>query len=111
MKGIHICRFSSLDDLPKRRHGDSDAVLAALMTAQRFCCFEVTPALGRTLERLRSRGRVVFDGGDYPWTGVREATDAERERLRAEAEHLAWLIHEQRPQRRPRKTHPISVNP
>jgi len=70
-RAVHVCSFSALDDLPKKLHGNDAAVLDALRRAGRFSAFEVTPELGRTLDRLRAIGRIVYGkGGAYPWATV-----------------------------------------
>jgi hypothetical protein len=74
-RGLRICNFASLDDLPAKSHGDSAAVLAALKPAGRFSIFDVTPRLATTLDSLTTNGRIRNTGaGEYPWVYV-EAID------------------------------------
>jgi hypothetical protein len=68
---VHIDRFSSLDDLPKKMYGDDMAVLRALAGPQRFSCFEMTGALFTTIKRLETRGLLKIDNSTpYPWTNT-----------------------------------------
>ncbi len=67
---IHICQFSSLDDLKKKDRRNPDKVCAALKAAGRFSCFEVDDALAPTLDMLFESGRVKSTGGEYPWTNA-----------------------------------------
>ena len=69
---VHICQFSSLDDLKKKDYRNPGKVLAALKAAGRFSCFEVqdSAALAKTVTMLFKTGRVKSVGGEYPWTNV-----------------------------------------
>jgi hypothetical protein len=75
MYGARIDHFTTLDDLPKKLHGDREAVRAALLKAGRFSEFDVTTrAIGSTLTKLAADPTLVFDNSvGYPWTLVREA--------------------------------------
>lgn len=87
-RGAHLCRFSSLDDVPKRRRGDHMAVGMALLAAGRFSTFEVDGSLAGALRDLERRGWFVFDSKSvgYPWT-LALATDAGRAALAAAVKH------------------------
>ena len=77
MAWAHACRFTTLDDLPKRKHGDAVAVKAALLAAGRFSVFDVsTDKLGNTIEALADSGQIVLDNSRYPWVLVRTVSDA-----------------------------------
>lgn len=66
---IHLCSFTSLDDLKRKEHGSPTAVLAVLKKSKRFSTFDIsTPALGRTMDHLFKTGKIVDAGGQYPWT-------------------------------------------
>lgn len=68
---IHVCVFTSLDELPRKLHGDADAVCAALKKAGRFSAFDInTQQLATTITRLFKSGRIKDVGGAYPWTNV-----------------------------------------
>jgi len=70
-KDFHIDRFSSLDDLPKKKYGDEMAVLQALSSSQHFSAFEMTGALFSTIKRLESLGLLVIENETpYPWTNT-----------------------------------------
>ena len=70
--GVHVCRFTALDDLPKRQHGDVRAVLEALKAAGRFSVFDATqsPTIAATMTRIMRSGLALDIGGEYPWTRV-----------------------------------------
>lgn len=68
---IHICTFTSLDDLPKKKHGDPEAVYDALKKAGRFSCFEMNGTLAGTIDGLVRDGLIVVDRTvPYPWIKV-----------------------------------------
>ena len=69
---VHVCSFTSLDAVPKKKHGDKEAVYAALRRAGRYSCFEMNGTLWGSIEQLVSEGRITLDGTTpYPWTNVR----------------------------------------
>lgn len=70
--GVHICSFSALDDIPKRKHRDRRVVLAALKKAGRFSGFEVTEtqALARSVTALQDEGLIVTTPLQFPWSKV-----------------------------------------
>jgi len=72
---VHIDRFSSLDDLPKKLYGDEMAVLRALAKPQRFSAFEMTGTLFSTIKRLEAEGLLKIERDTYPWTNT-PLTDA-----------------------------------
>lgn len=68
---MHICSFSSLDELPKKDCGDPVKVLRVLAKAGRFSTFEINGKLCHTMTWLLNDSGWVKDiGGDYPWTNV-----------------------------------------
>jgi len=70
---IFIDTFSSLDELPKKHHGDPEKVLNVLRKEGRFSTFEMaeSPTLWRTVDGLRREGRIELDNNTpYPWTLV-----------------------------------------
>ena len=69
---MNICRFTSLDDLPKKLHGSRAAVIEAVKAAgNRFSAFDInTDAMAATMTRLFSDGTFKDVGGNYPWTEV-----------------------------------------
>jgi hypothetical protein len=84
---IHVCSFSSLDDLPKKLHGSKRHVLGILARKRRFSCFEASDSisLGRTITRLIRKGKIETTDLGYPWTGV-ELTNAGRAALQEQAD-------------------------
>jgi hypothetical protein len=81
MRGLHICRFSSLDELKPRDRGDHAAVLRVLEKAGRFSVFEATEhqKLGAVLTQLPKDGLAIYDHScGFPWTKV-TLTDKGRE--------------------------------
>lgn len=76
---IHLDCFTALDNLPKKLHGDTAAVKAALLKAGRFSVFDVTPKLARTLDHLVYTRQIVQDSESvsYPWVLVRAAHQEE----------------------------------
>lgn len=85
MYSVHLCSFTSLDDLPKRLYKDPVAVLKALAQVKRFSVFEATSSmvLAKTLDRLLREGLYKDAGGTYPWIEI-ELTE-EGHRLIAES--------------------------
>ena len=74
---VHVCSFSSLEDMPKSKQRDPLAVLRVLADRKRFSIFEATsnPTIGSTLTALESRGWIQTDTGKpgamaYPWIGA-----------------------------------------
>jgi hypothetical protein len=57
---IYIDCFSSLDDLPKKKYRDLDAVESAVKSVGRISVFEATNdmRLARTLDELEKAGRL-----------------------------------------------------
>lgn len=80
---FHIDSFTSLDDLPRKQHGNPLAVLAALQSAGRFSTFEASeyPRLGSTLTTVLKSNWIERTWGAYPWTFV-ELSDAGRAALK-----------------------------
>ncbi len=71
MTRVHICRFSSLDELGPRQRKNPRAVLAALAKAKRFSAFEMDAALGGTVSGLKDGGFITTDiSCGFPWTKV-----------------------------------------
>lgn len=72
MSVVHIDSFlGALGDIPPTQQGDDAVVLAVLRLAPRFSVFEVTPKLGKTLERLKRARHIAFTDTDaYPWQRV-----------------------------------------
>ena len=76
-KIIHVCRFSTLDDIPKSYRGEryKDAVVGQLRKSGKFSCFEVDARLARALDTLSHEGRIEYIHNDaqypFPWTGVK----------------------------------------
>jgi hypothetical protein len=69
---IHIDCFSALDDLPKKKHGDAQAVINMLAKTKSLSSFELQDSakLARTVASLEKQGRIkIFDAG-YPWYRV-----------------------------------------
>lgn len=68
-----LCRFSSLDDLPKRERNMA-GVLRALDRVKKFSTFEACNYawLGGLLTRAAKEGLAEFDHEKhgYPWTAV-----------------------------------------
>ena len=85
MRGVQVCVFSALDDVPKKLRGDARTVLAVLARAKRFSEFEVDGPLGAALEDLIRRKLITTDHErhGYPWTAV-DLTDAGRAMLAKE---------------------------
>ena len=79
---IHVCRFSSLDEIPKSYSGQRyrDAVVKLLAKRGRFSCFEVDPKLSKALDVLKAEGRIEFIHDEsryaFPWTGVKVKQEA-----------------------------------
>lgn len=73
MYAVHLCSFSTLDDLPKKSYGDRQAVLRAICAAGRFSAFEATSAmkLAKTLDFLGQNKLYRTTGGAYPWVEVK----------------------------------------
>jgi hypothetical protein len=71
---LDVDSFSgALGDLPKKLHGDDEAVLACLREHPTFSCWDVgTGKLATTIDRLGFTGRLrhVKDDG-YPWCRVK----------------------------------------
>ena len=68
---VHIDSFSgALGDLSKKLHGDDAAVLAVLEAHPRFTEWDVTPKMGKTLDRLKAAGRLRYEDEPYPWWRV-----------------------------------------
>lgn len=67
---VFIDCFTSLDDLPKKLHGDEDSVFQALIYARRVSTFEMTQPLWNTMKRLESKGRIRIEKSGYPWHNV-----------------------------------------
>jgi hypothetical protein len=77
----HFCRFSALDDLPKKSRCTEIKVLRLLAETGRFSSFEVDDPLARSLQKIQQNGWAVFDTTvPYPWTKV-TMTDAGRAAL------------------------------
>ena len=89
MSAVHICVFSSLEDMPKKKQRDPLSVLRVLAERKRFSIFEATSnvTIGDTLTALELKRWIETDTGKpdamaYPWIGV-TITDAGREALEA----------------------------
>jgi hypothetical protein len=73
---IHVCRFSTLDEIPKSYRGERyvEAVVRLLTQHKRFSCFEVDAKLARCLDTLLARGTIKYIHDEsryaYPWVGV-----------------------------------------
>ena len=69
---VHICYFSALDDIPKKKHGDWRFVLAILAKVGRFSVFEATESrkLANTLMFLEREGMISSETFAYPWVKV-----------------------------------------
>ena len=82
---FHVCRFSSLDDLPKKMRGNPQAVAEAALRAGRFSVFEMEGKLAGIMTALfHSLAWLERDPTKpdrYPWTYVR-LTDKGRIALR-----------------------------
>jgi hypothetical protein len=76
---MHICSFSSLDELPKKHYGDPLQVLRVLHKVGRFSTFEIQGKLCSTMTwLLNESGWVKSTGGDFQWTTVRLTDDGMR---------------------------------
>ena len=73
MYAVHVCSFSTLDDLPKKSYGDRQAVLRAICEVGRFSVFEATSTLklAKTLDFLGQNKLYKTTGGEYPWVEVK----------------------------------------
>ena len=81
MFAVHICHFSSLDDLPKKEHGNPVSVLRVLDKVGRFSAFEMEGKLAHSMTYIIRKKWVKTDiSCGYPWTDV-ELTQAGREAL------------------------------
>lgn len=67
---IFLDTFTSLDDLPKKLHGDDESVFIALGLAKRVSTFKMTQTLWNTMKRLEKAGRIVIEKSGYPWHNV-----------------------------------------
>jgi hypothetical protein len=71
---VHICCFSSLDDVPRKLKGEAfvDAVLDTLRRVGRFSCFEAShdARIGSTIASLIRSGQIKTTDIGYPWTAV-----------------------------------------
>ena len=74
MTATFIDSFTSgLEELPRRKQRDPDAVLAVLRAAKRFSVFEATAnsTIARMMEELQRLGRISTDNScGYPWINV-----------------------------------------
>jgi hypothetical protein len=73
----HLCRLSTLDDLPANQRSDPLAVLRLLAATGRFSCFEVDRRLAVSLGHIKSHGWSSFEPMGYPWTRVKLTTTGE----------------------------------
>ncbi len=69
---VHICSFTTLDDIPKKKRGDDIEVGRVLARAGRFSCFDLDEStrLASAVMRLGRIGWFEFDPNaeGYPWT-------------------------------------------
>lgn len=73
MREIIVDSFAALDDLKMKDRRDPDKVVAALRAnGGRFSVFEVDDALARTLDGLKSSGRMFYPEPQpaFPWLCV-----------------------------------------
>jgi hypothetical protein len=75
----HLCRFSTLDDLPPKARSDLLTVLRLLAQTGRFSCFEVDQRLAVTLTQIRGHGWASFEPMGFPWTRVSLTATGEAE--------------------------------
>lgn len=94
---IHVCSFSSLDEL-KGKKRTYEAVKALALKIGRFSCFEASATVkdGQLFTRLCADPDIeTFDLG-YPWTGIRVRSPESKAALLAdrakEAEILASAV-------------------
>jgi len=81
-KGVFICGFTALDDLPGKDRKSPVAVLRLLAETKRFSVFDAnSPILARSLERIVNSGWAEFTPEIFPWTSV-EVTEAGHEALK-----------------------------
>lgn len=68
----HIDCFTALDDLPKKLHADSAAVLRALKVSKRISSFELSEyrSLASTVLDLEKCGNIKLVDIGYPWYAV-----------------------------------------
>ena len=74
---VHLCSFTSLDDLKPKQRRDPEVVLAVLRETGRFSAFDMYDMkLVRSVETLKDQGRIRTDPTKYgfPWVAV-EITD------------------------------------
>lgn len=67
---IHVCRFSSLDDLKGRNRKNYKKVKEAVLMAGRFSCFEVDRFIAPFIDRLLKDSEVEVVLSHFPWTEV-----------------------------------------
>ena len=67
---VHLCRFSALDDLPRRLRSDELEVLRVLAHTGHFSGFEVDGRLAVALAWIERNGWAKIEDGGYPWSRV-----------------------------------------
>lgn len=74
MKGLHLCRHTSLDDLSRKDRKDYQKVKALVLEIGRFSVFDAyDDDLANNLTRLCQDPEVETDKKlGYPWTGVKK---------------------------------------
>lgn len=77
MKALYVDCFTTLDDLPRKQHGDALVVLRAVMkSGGRFSVFDATQNddIARSMTFIEGASGWIeraTDGCQYPWVTVR----------------------------------------
>jgi hypothetical protein len=67
--GVRLCRFSSLDDIPKKDRAKGDVLLAFFRESgtRQVSTFEMTQPIWNALKRLEKDGHLTLIDSPYPW--------------------------------------------
>jgi hypothetical protein len=69
--GVRLCRFTSLDDIPKRDRSKPDVLLKFFQESgvRQVSTFEMTQPIYNALKALEKDGQLKLLDTPYPWIG------------------------------------------